>query len=121
MKKLSEYKDEEAIELLADIIEPISVIFSDDKVKTVYRETRNKLLTIKCVLKNHAKEVIDILAILENTPREEYHCNIASLPITLVEIMNDEELKDFFVSQSQTIMEEPSGSAMEVIQETEEE
>ena len=49
MKKLSEYKDEEALDLLADIIEPVAFIFSDSEFIETLQE--NKLAAIE--LKPH--------------------------------------------------------------------
>lgn len=120
MKKLSEYKNEEAIELLADIMEPVSEILADDEVKNTYRSGANKIALVKVILKHHSKQVVDILAILDGIPREEYKCNVVTLPIKLIEIFNDEELTSFFESQSQILGEELSGSVTENTEATEE-
>lgn len=120
MRKLSEYKNEEAIELLADILDPVSVILTDEDVKNTYRTTKNKMAIIKIILKNHPSEVVDILALLEGVPRNEYECNVVSAPVKLIELSKDKELMDFFKSQGQNLDVEFSGSATENIEETEE-
>lgn len=97
MKKLSEYKDDEALDLLADIIEPASVIFADDQVKASFKD-KNKLKAAKVVIKNHKKEIVEILARLDGVPVKEYHCNVFTLPIVVLQILQDKELVDFFVS-----------------------
>lgn len=112
MKNLSEYKDEEALDLLADLIDPVIEIFGDKEIAKVYR-SGEKLKTVKLAIKNHKKSVIRLLATLEGVPIEEYHCNIFTLPKTLLAIMNDPELSDFFDAQSQTDLEDVSGSVTE--------
>ncbi len=112
MKKLSEYKDEDALELLADLITPISEIASDKKVISAFRK-KSKLAGISVAIKQHKKAVMECLAILEGVSLEDYHCNIITLPKTILEIINDTELADFFVSQSQQMDKESSGSATE--------
>lgn len=98
MKKLSEYENEEALEILADIIEPAAVIFADKEIKKLY-ETKNKLKIASYAIKAHKKEIIQILAALEQTPIDEYKCNVLTLPLKVIEILNDKELTSFF-SQS---------------------
>lgn len=97
MKKLSEYKDDEALDLLADIVEPAAAIFADKNVKEAFRSD-NKFKAAKAIIKTHKKEIIEILARLNNTPVEEYHCNIFTLPAVILQILQDQELVDFFSS-----------------------
>lgn len=111
--KLSEIKDENAIELLADILEPAADIFSDKDIVNIIRNGGNKMLGIKLALKNHKKAIIEILAALEGVPVNEYHCNVLTLPVKLLEIVNDEDLASFFTLQQQMIVEEFSGSVTE--------
>ena len=112
MRKLSEYKNEEAIELLADLIEPVSIVLADAEVIDAFR-TRSRLSAIGFCLKKYPKEIVDILAILEQVPREEYECNFFTAPIKLLEILNDPTLQDFFTSQGLKMGDESSGSVME--------
>lgn len=116
--KLSEYKNEDALELLADLLEPVASIFADTEVKRIF-ETGTKIDTIKHVLKNHSKKVIEILARLEGVKVSEYDANIAKMVASLLEILNDEDLISFFTSQEQTAEKIPSGSVTENIKEKE--
>ena len=115
MRKLSDYKNEEAIDLLADILDPVTEVFADKGFTEALKV--NKLSAVKYVLKNHKKGVIQILARLEDTPVEEYECSVLTMPIALMQILNDKELIDFFKSQGLEIEETSSGSAMENIEE----
>lgn len=118
MKKLSEYKDEEALDILADLIDPVVNIFGDKDVAKFYRSG----VIIKAVqlsIKNHKEDVINMMAILEGVPREEYHCNLLTLPKVLLNIFNDPELTSFFDAQSEKDSEIPSGSVTENTEEKE--
>lgn len=113
-RKLSEYKGEDALLLLADLLEPALIIMKDgDFVKEA--RAGNEARAIKVGIKNHPHEVMEILAIYNETPLEEFKekCNFASLPKMAIEIMEDKDLIDFFTSQRQTVDETASSSALE--------
>ena len=113
MKKLSEYKDEEALDVLADLIDPVVDIFGDTEIADYYRGG-NKLLAVKVAIKNHKKSVIEMMAILEGVPVEDYHCNLLTLPKILLGIFSDPELESFFLEQGEEmISDDASGSATE--------
>lgn len=109
--KLSEYKNEDALDLLADLLEPTAKIFSDKELAEVVRNKGNKITACKVALKNNKKSILEILARLENVPVDKYECNIATVISKLLEIINDEVLADFFTSQSQQMVETSSGKA----------
>ena len=113
MRKLSEYKDEEALDLLADILEPAANILADKAVQEAW-ENGNRLKFAGTVIKKHKKEVIQILATLDGVPVTEFHCNVFTLPARIIEITNDKELLNFFTSQVQEMTESiSSGRVME--------
>ena len=93
--KLSEYKNEQALDILADILEPSAKIFSDKDVKKAF-ETGDKIKGIKAAIKTHKTEIIEILAVLDGVPVAEYECNVLTLPVKLLEILNDTDLMSFF-------------------------
>lgn len=109
--KLSDFKDEAALDLLAEIIDPAAEIFSDTKIANILRNNGAPAEAVKIAIRNHKKSVIQIMAAMEGVPFEEYHCNVFSLPIKLLEILNDKELVEFFTSQGQIMEEKSSGSA----------
>lgn len=98
--KLSEYKGEEAIELLADIIEPAAKILAD---KECAAALKNKEITkaVKIGLKAHKREVIEIMAALDGVPVDQYEVNLFTLPVKLLELLNDPDLMAFFDMQGQ--------------------
>ena len=117
--KLSEYKNEEAMVLLADLLMPASKIFSDTKV-TDYIRKKRMAEGVQYVLKTHSTALVEILAVLDGVPVDEYECNLLTLPARLVEILNDKELVSFFNSQVQMKEETSSGLAMETSTATDE-
>lgn len=94
MAKFSDYKNEDAIELIADIMEPLSVIFTDDEIKN----EKNKMKAVAKALKKYKKEIIQILARIDGVSVDKYECNALTLPIKVMEVINDKEIQDFLES-----------------------
>lgn len=107
MRKLSEIQNEEALDVLADILGPVMEIAQDKNVKA----QGGKMAAIQYVIKNHKKALLMILAALDGVPYEDYNINIIQIPIKVTELLNDKDLMDFFQSQGLTISDESSGSA----------
>lgn len=107
--KLSDWKGEEAIDLLADLLDPVMQIVTDKelKEKREAKATRGELL--KTALKGHKKEIITILALINGEDPEEYEPSLIELPGMVMEMLNDEALMKLFQSQDQTSPEESSG------------
>lgn len=105
--KLSEIKGEAALDLLADIIEPATEIMTDPNMQKLIK-AKNKGAIIKVLIKDHKKSIIEILAALDGVSAEEYQVNVLTLPIKLLELLNDKELMSFFTSQG--LMEEEISS-----------
>lgn len=99
MKKLSEYQDGEALDLLAEIIEPAIIILGDKKIAELLKAEK-RLPAIKEAIKAHKQEVMQIMAAMEGVPVEEYHCNVFTLPMRVLELLNDKALISFFSSQA---------------------
>ena len=111
--KLSEYKGEEAVEVLADIMTPAVEIFGDPEVVKSLRSGEAMVKTITKIVKTHKKDVLEILAGLEHTPVEEYECTIPDILKKVMEIVNDEDLKAFFTSLAKKDSEKSSGEDTE--------
>lgn len=111
MRKLSEYKDDEAIELLADILDPVCSICADKEV--VESMSKSKIEFMRTCMKSHPADIRRIMSVLEGVPYEEYHMGVFDIPIKLVEILNDVDLMSFFQSQGQMVLNDNSGSATE--------
>lgn len=120
MRKLSEIENEDALDLLADILDPTVKILSDSEVKEMQKSKKPKLFVAKYLVKKHKESVLQILASLNGVPRSEYRCNVFTIINDVLDILNDEALIGFFKSQEQETMGvDSSGSAMASIEETE--
>ena len=106
--RLSEYKGEEALDILADLLEPASELFGDKEFARVYR-TGNALKATQYALKNHKKEVIRMLAIMEGENPDNYQPGLLTIPVRLLELLNDPDLVSLFTSQGQSKDKTSSG------------
>ena len=109
--KLSEYQGEAALDVLADLIEPAGEIMSDKEIGDAFKENRFKAIGL--AIKNHKKSVMQILATMDGVPVDEYKCNVFTLPVKILEILNDPDLVQLFTYQGQTGDANSSGSASE--------
>ena len=100
MKKLSDYKGDEAIELWGDLIESITKLIADDEVQKIYRSKMPKLLMAKEILKKHPKEVNAILQRIDPEPVNGLNV-ISRFVAILTDIGTLPEFKDFFESAGQ--------------------
>ena len=109
--KLSEYQGETALDVLADLIQPAGEIMSDKEIGEVFKE--NRFRAIGLAIKNHKKAVIQIMAAMDGVPVDEYKCNVFTLPVKILELLNDPALVQLFTYQGQTGDANSSGSASE--------
>lgn len=117
--KLSQIKDADAIDLLAEIIVPAQKMLADEKFAKMYRSNTPYILLVQYLLKEHKQSVIEILACMNRKSVADYHFNIITLTKDLLELLNDEELVTVFQSQGQKKQGESFGSATENTPETE--
>lgn len=111
--KLSDIKGEKALDLLVDLIDPVTAIMADEEITAIYRSKKPKILLVKKLIENHKKEVLTILALLNEEDPSTYEPSLIALPIMILDLVNDEELKDLFTSQRQMKGNVSSISAME--------
>jgi hypothetical protein len=107
--KLSEFKDEKAIEVVANLLEPIANIAKNQANQAAKGGT--KLEIASAMLKNNAKDVMTMLAILADEDPETYHCSAATVLADVLNMLTDTELMQLFGLQSKTAAS--SGSASE--------
>ena len=110
--RLSDFKDEKAIEVVADLLVPIGNIARNEEVAKARKKKGGTLLDFaSAMLKNNKTDVLAILAILSGQKPEEYHCSAASVLVDVMEMLNDPELMQLFGLRSKTAPS--SGSASE--------
>ena len=103
--RLSDYKGEEALDVLADIIDPLANIITDEEIQKMAKEKDTPVLAmVKPAIKNHKKDLIAILARLENQPVEVYEktMTLLTLPKQVMELLNDPEVQSLFQSQGKS-------------------
>lgn len=111
--KLSEIKGERTLDVISEIIEPISNIAQDKQAAALFKrekvpkgvDARNfaiqKLKNAAiALLKTHKHDIIAILAAIQGISPEEYaqSLNIAKLVHDFIEIANDSEFISLFIS-----------------------
>lgn len=106
MRKLSEIRGENALDVLADLIDPISKITKDKKFVDFIRKG-DRLAATKVLLKEHKRSIIEVLAILNEEDPDSYEPSLLSLPAMIIELLNDPDLANLFQS-GETVT--PSGS-----------
>jgi hypothetical protein len=96
MRKLSEVKGEEALDVLAEILEPITVIANDDEVKAGFETNVAKCVSI--VLKKYKAEIMQIFAAINGKTVEETaeEIDLVSLPSYLIDVLSDPAIKHLF-------------------------
>lgn len=112
--RLSDFKGEEALDVLADIIEPLTAILTDKEIQELSKKKGTPVMKfIKPAVKNCKKELIEVLARLNNKSVEEYEkdINLVTLPMQVLELVNDPEVKSLFRSQGKDTVTQLASSS----------
>ena len=94
MRKLSEIKGEEALDVIAEILVPITAIANDDEVKE--GSETNVATCISIMLKKYKAEVMHILAVVDGKKVEDLDFDILELTGSLVELLNEPAVQSLF-------------------------
>lgn len=114
MKRLSDYKGDEAIELWADLLDPLTEILTDPEVASVTKQGLPPIVIAKTILKKHKIAAADILLRIDPEPLDGINI-VMRLVNILVEVGERSELKSFFGYAAQERMEsESTGSVTEI-------
>ena len=100
--KLSEIKGDRALEVIADVMEPIANIANDAEAKKVFQNATNEPLfkVLPSVIKKHKKDVYSMLAILDGVTVAEYSKNASITKILkdFADVIMDESVQALFIS-----------------------
>lgn len=110
---MSDIKGDKTLDVIAELIEPVSNIATDDKLLSMLKDAKGsdeadvkaKLAKLAPIaIRSHKSDVIAILAAIKCVNVEEYvdGLNLATLIGDLVELLNDEEFASFFISSVRT-------------------
>lgn len=100
--KLSDIKGERALDVLADMIEPVAEIMGDRDIAAILQSGKAPIKAIKLALKNHKRAVLDMMAAIDGEDPETYQPSIFVLPKRLLDLLNDPEVQRLFSSQEVT-------------------
>lgn len=104
MRKLQEIKGEEALDVMVQIIEPLSKIAKDKTVqRAITNDSYKSIAFVKHVIEKHKKEIISIMAIIDGKSYDDFveTFNILTLPALLIETFNDPDIIALFPSATQ--------------------
>ena len=109
----AERTNEEALDLFADLMEPVATILGDKEVLDSLNNGNPHVRTAALAIRKHKPEVVQVLARLDGVPVEEYRVNIIALPLKLVRLLNAPEFQELFTGADQMNDAASSGSATE--------
>ena len=110
---MAERTNEEALDLFADLLEPVGTVLADKELRESVQRGDTRLKSVSIAIRNHKQEVVTILALLDGVPVEEYRVNLLALPVKLVRLLNLPEVKELFIGAEQKNVAASSGSATE--------
>lgn len=102
--KILELENEQALDALAELIDPLNEILTDEELKKIANGGGNALGIIRKILKDHKQSIIAILAVLDNTEPENVKVSILSLLARFSELKTlyyTSGIRDLFSSQAQ--------------------
>lgn len=105
--KLSKISGEKAISVLANVIEPIGAIMSDEEIQKMVRKKSPMLAIVGKALKVHENEVYAMLAALDGVGINEYKKNssMAKILCDFADVVMDDSLQALFTSAKPTTEE----------------
>ena len=119
MRRLSDFKGDEAIDLWADLLEPLTKILGDKKVADSIKAGLPKMIIAKDILKTHKKETEEILLKIDPEPLDGLNIVLRLVNI-IVELGENDMIRSFFGFAEQAKKDsESSGSVMESTEEKE--
>lgn len=96
MRKLSEIKGEEALDVMAEILTPIVDIVQDEEVRKGFDTNVAKCVAI--ALKKHKEAIIDIFVTINGKSKEETlsEIDLLSLPSYMIQVLNEPQVQALF-------------------------
>ena len=106
--------NEQKLEMFADLLEPVGAIISDKRIALAATE-KGTTAALRLAITLHKREIVEILARMEDKKPEEYQIDGLVLFLKLFKMFNrpDIDIDGLFTSQAQTGGGASSGSATE--------
>ena len=112
-------ENEEAVEALADMLEPAATICADQKIQAMVKNSKPPILIASEIMKAYPEQIVAIMAASEGRTIKEYKVSIPGIIKKLIDLLNDKEFMSFFTSQAQTTEQILSGKPTESTEEKE--
>ena len=113
--KLSQMRGKEAIDALADLLDPVTEIVADKEFEKIYK-SKPLLFSVKYILKHHQDSILTILAIMNGEDPDYFEPKFWQLPKMVMEVL---EVKSLFQSQQMKNLNDNSFAVMQNTKETE--
>lgn len=98
--RLSDIQGEKSFDILAELMTPLEGLSKDEELKRMIGNSSGFSLA-KYLLKEHKTEVLEVMAILNETTVDKLEYNVLTLPKMVIEIITDPVLLELFQSLSQ--------------------
>lgn len=98
--KLSDFKDEKGVEVVAKLLVPIGNIANN--AKNADAKDKGGLAFASALLQNNKRDVMDMFAILNDADPKDYHCDGATVLADTFNMISDPALLALFGLQRQT-------------------
>lgn len=116
--KISNLRGEDAIDKMADLIEPITAIASDKDFEKLYK-SKPLVFSVQHCLKHHKNEILEILAIINCEDPDYFNPKFWEIPKMIFDVLDDENVKSLFLSQQMSDLNDISSAVVENSKETE--
>ena len=100
MKRISDYKDDSSIDLWAELLEPMSEIFSDEEVINGINEKKSMLSIIASIFKNHKEASKKFMLAVDDTELDGGNV-FTRFMVTFIDVLNNKDFVDFFKQAEQ--------------------
>lgn len=118
--RLSDYKGDSIIDLIGDIVEPISALLKDEDIRNAFTkgengERRDITEVVKIACKGHKNDVLQILAAINGQTVEEYQPTFTEFITQALFLFKDltADVMTVFTSSEQKTGNTSSGSVSE--------
>jgi hypothetical protein len=116
MRRLQDVKGEEALDVLADVLDYAVRLVKNDKIREALNTNGFRdIETIKLLIKEGKHDIISIMAIIDGKSYDDFveTLDLLTLPMMLYQTFNDEAVQSVFISQAQQTGVTSSGLASE--------
>lgn len=121
MGRLEEARGADAIDLIADLIDPLTEISQDEEILKLTRKNGTPVFKIvQAILRRHKDSAIQILAIIDGVEPEDYKGNVFTIIGRLLGLLSNKDIQSFFGVSPERKQKKSSGRATENTEETEE-